>query len=88
MTFKTHYMKNNQTAVEWLVETLNDKLDIIPMKIWDEIRVVVQQAKQMEKKEHKKTFAAGGRLKWEGKLVRISEVDEQFEQYYNETYEK
>ena len=40
-----------QTAVEWLVKELNQKIDFIPMNKWDEIRDIVQQAKEMEKQQ-------------------------------------
>jgi len=39
------------TAVEWLVEQLNEKIDFIPMQKWDMIRDIVQQAKAMEKEQ-------------------------------------
>jgi hypothetical protein len=37
------------TAVEWLVDELNKKIDFIPMEKWDMIRNIVQQAKEMER---------------------------------------
>jgi hypothetical protein len=40
-----------QTAVEWLVKQLNDKVDFIPLNKWDEIRDLVAQAKEMEKEQ-------------------------------------
>jgi hypothetical protein len=40
---------SKQTAVEWLVKELNQKIDFIPMDKWDMIRDIVQQAKEMEK---------------------------------------
>jgi hypothetical protein len=40
-----------QTAVEWLVKQINEKIDFIPMHKWDEIRDIVQQAKEMEKEQ-------------------------------------
>ncbi len=40
-----------QTAVEWLVNELNQKIDFIPMDKWDMIRDIVQQAKAMEKEQ-------------------------------------
>ena len=40
-----------QTAVEWLVKELNKMIDFIPMDKWDEIRDIVQQAKEMEQKQ-------------------------------------
>jgi len=43
--------KMKQTAVEWLVDELNKKIDFIPLNKWDEIRDIVQQAKAMEKEQ-------------------------------------
>jgi hypothetical protein len=40
-----------QTAVEWLVGDLNQKIDFIPMDKWDMIRDIIQQAKAMEKQQ-------------------------------------
>jgi hypothetical protein len=40
-----------QTAVEWLVKELNQKIDFIPLEKWDMIRDIIQQAKEMEKKQ-------------------------------------
>ena len=42
---------SKQTAVEWLVEELNQKIHIIPMDKWNMIRDIVQQAKEMEKEQ-------------------------------------
>jgi hypothetical protein len=40
-----------QTAVEWLVKELNQKIDFIPLEKWDMIRDIIQQAKEMEKEQ-------------------------------------
>jgi len=40
-----------QTAVEWLVNELNQKIDFIPMDKWDIIKDIVQHAKAMEKEQ-------------------------------------
>ena len=48
-----------QTAVEWLVNQLNEKIDFIPMHKWDMIRDIVQQAKQMEKEEIENAYGDG-----------------------------
>ena len=48
-----------QTAVEWLVIELNQKIDFIPMDKWDVIRDIVQQAKAMEKENIKIAFNYG-----------------------------
>ena len=61
-----------QTAVEWLVKQLNQKIDFIPMDKWDEIRDVVQQAKAMEKEQIIDAYENGEN--------RSAEL------YYNETY--
>jgi hypothetical protein len=39
------------TAVEWLVEKLNNKIDYIPIKHWDSLREIIQQALEMEKEQ-------------------------------------
>jgi succinate dehydrogenase/fumarate reductase-like Fe-S protein len=48
-----------QTAVEWLVKELNQKIDFIPLEKWDMIRDIIQQAKEMEKKQIKNAFING-----------------------------
>jgi hypothetical protein len=40
-----------QTAIEWLVGELNQKIDFIPMDKWDMIRDIIQQAKAMEREQ-------------------------------------
>jgi hypothetical protein len=47
------------TAVEWLVEQLNEKIDFIPMQKWDMIRDIVQQAKAMEKEQIENAYGDG-----------------------------
>ena len=42
---------SKQAAVDWLVKELNQKIDFIPMKYWDEIRDIVKQAKAMEREQ-------------------------------------
>jgi predicted kinase len=67
----------NQTAVEWLVNELNQKIDFIPMDKWDIIRDIVQQALAMEKEQIIDAYYYDpncGKIKDDG------------EQYYNETY--
>lgn len=54
-----------QTAVEWLVDELNKKIDFIPLNKWDEIRDIVQQAKEMERKE---------RLKYQLFIGKVDEI--------------
>jgi adenylate kinase family enzyme len=65
---------DKQTAVEWLVKELNQKIDFIPLEKWDMIRDIIQQAKEMEK-EQMMDFAL------EYMMQSKPVVD-----YYNETY--
>jgi hypothetical protein len=72
-----------QTAVEWLVEELNQKIDFIPMEKWDMIRNIVQQAKAMEKEQIRLVYE--GILQNVGTSVKQSDLPT-FEQYYKETF--
>ena len=65
--------KNKQTAVEWLIGDLNQKIDFIPMDKWDMIRDIIQQAIAMEKEQIIDACNYG-------------DFEELGEQYYNETY--
>lgn len=86
------YLKEamKQTAVEWLVRTLNENIDFIPLDKWDEIRNVVQQALAIEKEQMIYSYSEG----WhDGQDVIINQInyiyfggDKAGEQYYNETY--
>jgi hypothetical protein len=67
-----------QTAVEWLVEQLNENIDFIPMDKWDEIRDMVQQAKAMEKEQIQSAYKDG--------LIQHPNDFSSQEQYYKETY--
>ena len=71
-----------QTAVELLVKELNKIIDFIPMDKWDEIRDIVQQAKEMEKEQ---IINAHGDeqsyLQDDGIWIRLSGTE-----YYNETF--
>ena len=71
-----------QTAVEWLVKELNQKIDFIPMDKWDMIRDIINQAKEMEKEQIIKARATARRLGALGGAHYLSEADE----YYNETF--
>jgi hypothetical protein len=73
-----------QTAVEWMVNELNQKIDFIPMDKWDMIRDIVQQAKAMEKQEIINAYR-------DGRSDQQSEKPSRFynrwaELYYYETY--
>jgi hypothetical protein len=61
-----------ETAVEWLVNELNQKIDFIPMDKWDMIRDIVQQSKAMEKEQILEAYNNG--------------EDRSAELYYNETF--
>ena len=79
-------MQNTQTAVEWLVKQLNQKIDFIPMDKWDEIKDIVQQAKQMEKEQIKKANMDGY---IEGcTYLSFDHRPKTTEEYYNQTYNK
>jgi adenylate kinase family enzyme len=65
-----------QTAVEWLVEQLNEKIDFIPLDKWDMIRDIIQQAKEMEKEQI-------GRAYQEGLIDGMNHTPKD---YYNKTY--
>ena len=71
-----------QTAVEWLVKELNQKIDFIPINKWDEIRDIVQQAKAMEKEQIIDSFGVGCQVE----STRLIGYQDIAEQYYNETF--
>ena len=82
-----------QTAVEWLVKELNKMIDFIPMDKWDKIRDIVQQAKEMEKKQIINSHVTGIIEPLIMKNYKGLSVDEikveitkQAEEYYNETF--
>jgi hypothetical protein len=82
-------MSNKQTAVEWLVKELNQKIDFIPLEKWDMIRDIIQQAKEMEKEQIVNTWSEATAPQHEIGLSDASYVIAQIkkaEQYYNETY--
>jgi len=70
-----------QTAVEWLVGDLNQKIDFIPMDKWDMIRDIIQQAKAMEKQQIIDAYEIG----FDEGLQIITKYDTA-QDYYNETY--
>ena len=77
-------MTNNkqQTAVEWLVKELNQKINFIPLDKWDMIRDIIQQAKEMEK-EQMIDFA----VEFTYGTKRVGEpLKKDFIKLYNETY--
>jgi hypothetical protein len=72
-------MENKLTAVEWLVNELNQKIDFIPMDKWDMIRDIVQQAKAMEKEQITDAYDYGYTEGWHMEEHGLN-------QYYIETY--
>ena len=62
-----------ETAVKWLIEKLESHI------MWtDKARAAFEQAKEMEKEQHKKTWS-------EGMFCETGDI-QAFEQYYNETF--
>ena len=68
-----------QTAVEWLIEMIS------PYITDEKANPFIEQAKQMEKEQTKHAFIIGGQ---QGFLSAAEEEYINFEQYYNETYNK
>jgi hypothetical protein len=68
-----------QTAVEWLIEKVNGQstgLGMYGMNVRIDISAdIIQQAKEMEKEAHKKTYYQG-----------LNSDFQDFEQYYSETF--
>lgn len=74
-------MEQKQTAIEWLVKTINYQIDYIPIKHWDSIRDIIQEAKEMEKEQIVEAYDAG---LFDGTMDDVN--DRMHKQYYNETY--
>jgi len=66
-----------KTAVQWLIESINKKIDLTTLKYWDEIDAIVQQAKEVEKEQIVEAFNDGA---LDGLQLG--------EQYYKFTYNK
>jgi hypothetical protein len=71
-----------KTAVEWLIQELNQKIDFISMDKWDMITDIIQQAKAMEKEQIIDAFGVGCQVE----STRLIGYQGMAEQYYNETY--
>jgi DNA topoisomerase IA len=67
-----------QTAVEFLVKSANEIFDYIPLEYWEQLRDIVQQAKQIEKEQIENAYWTGGQ--------DPDSTEERCQQYYNETY--
>ena len=70
-------MTKKMTAVEWLEDEINKVLLHLPIER-DEVKILIQQAKAMEKEQIEKAFNLG----YDQWTMKTSE------QYYKETYEK
>jgi len=73
-----------QTAVEQLYERLERMIPRTEMYNRDKI-IYLEQAKEMEKKQKKRAWVDGNDTQ---RCITSKEVDECFDIYYNETYEK
>ena len=76
----------NQTAVEWFVEQLNQKIDYIPLDksdMWDMIIDIAQQAKKMEKEQIKFAWLSA----WKDSMLNLLN-DECYQELVDEYYEK
>lgn len=71
-----------QSSIEWLVKQLNDKVDFIPLNKWDEIRDLVQQAKEMHKEEIMGAHGEEQNYLEDDGSWRMQTAEE----YYNETF--
>ena len=66
-----------QTAVEWLVEKLDQNFDYVA-------DTIIEQAKEMEKEQIMDSFGVGCQVE----STRLIGYQVMAEQYYNETYGK
>lgn len=73
-------------AIEWLVKTLNDKIDFIPLHKWDEIRDIIEQAKQTQK--HMVMHAYNYGFDDGVHMPPYSMSDDADEKFYNKFYGK
>ena len=67
-------MENKQTAVDWLINKVEEHFCLLPVDL-------IQQAKEIEKDQSIKDYKAGA----VGELWELN-VDESAESYYNKTY--
>lgn len=85
-------MENKQTSTEWLIEEIHKNMEFIPVHIQ-------QQAKAMEKEQHKETYSKGWttRERFDDLVPDIiypegldyeEKQEYAFEKYYNEHYGK
>ena len=70
-------MSSKVTAVEWLVQEINQMINVIPMEKWDVIRDIVQEAKAMEKAQM---------IKFANDFLFHDDTDLTAEQYYQQNF--
>jgi hypothetical protein len=73
------------TAVVFLVTKLNNKVDYIPIEMWDEVREIIQQALEMEKQQLKDAYDVGYK---DGNAIPGYDYFDDSESYYEKTYKK
>jgi len=76
-------MNKRVTAVEWLVEQLSKKTKDLKMELHVHCGEIIEQAKEMEKKQIIETYIAGS---FTGCGCYDYMEEEDGELYYNETY--
>ena len=74
-----------QTAVEWFAErlTLNGLADYLTVEEESLYNKLKEQAKEMEKQQKKAAWVDGIKTQ---RIIKSTEVDKYFEQYYTQTY--
>ena len=76
--------QTNMTAVQWLGFELNKRFTEIPTELFEEISLLFEQAKQMEKQQIIDANYDGQRL--HAKSVTNLMLQDNAESYYNETF--
>jgi len=74
-----------QTAVEWLEDKLDELIPFVNEKTAIAFNKLIQQAKEMEKEQKKDAWVDGIKTQ---RIIKSTEVDECFNNYYTETYTK
>jgi hypothetical protein len=72
-----------QTAVEYLIQSINERIDLRTLKYWNEINEFVEKAKAMEKEQIQDAY-------YHGIWLDESKVHSPYiaaEDYYTSTYE-
>ena len=75
-------MGTKQTAVDILFNEIKDSKAFLPDNLFKYLESVYEKSKQMEKEQHSETWKRGSYSLLE------HGSGEDFEQYYNETYNK